>query len=86
MMPPITYQHIKNFSFMISRTIIIRASVVYREVLIQSRGSSVVFTYRKADVRGTPYRQVTLGIVPFELSISISGIHAATYVVNVCVY
>ena len=55
---------------------------VYRVALIQSRGSSLVVTHRTADVRLTSDRSVTLGLVSVELSTSISGIHAATYVVN----
>ena len=70
---------------MISHTLIIGASVVYHVTLIQSRGSSLVFTHRTADVRVTSDIPVTLGLVPVDLSTSISGSHAATYIVNACV-
>ena len=71
---------ISKCTFMISRTIIIGASSVYRVALIQPRGSSLVVTHHTADVRVTSDRPITLGIVPVELSTSIYGIHAATYV------
>ena len=58
---------------------------LYHVALIKSRGSSLVVTHRTADIRVISDRPVTLGPVPVELSTSISGIHAATYVVNACV-
>ena len=70
---------------MIFRTLTIRASAVYRVALIQSRGSPPVVTHRTAEVRVTSDIPVTLGLVPVELLTSISGIHAAMYVVNSCV-
>ena len=70
---------------MISLTLIIGASAVYRVTLIQSRGLSIVVTHHTEDVRVTSDRPVTLGLVPVELSTSVSGSHAATYVVNACV-
>ena len=63
-----------------------RGSAVYRVALIQPRGSSLVVTHHTADIRVMLYRPVTLGLVPVELSTSISGIHAATYVVNTYLY
>ena len=71
---------------MISRTLIIRASAVYRVALIQYRGSSLVVTQLMADVQVTLDRLVTLGLVEVEISSSISGSHDATYVLNACVY
>ena len=56
--------------------------VVYRVALIKPRGSSLVVTHCTEDVRVTLDRPVTLGLVTVELSTSISGSHAATYVVN----
>ena len=67
---------------MISHTLIIGASELYRVALIQPRGSSLVVTHCTADVRVTSDRSVMLGLVPVELSTSIYGIHAAKYVVN----
>ena len=63
----------------------ITMSAVYRVALIQTRGSSLVVTHRTADGQVTLDRTVTLGLVPVELSTSISGSHAATYIVNACV-
>ena len=63
---------------MISRTLIIGASKVYCVDLIQTRGRSLVVTHRTADVRVTSDTPVTPGLVPVELSTSISGSHAAT--------
>ena len=57
-------------------------TAVYRVALIQPRGRSLVVTHRTADVQVTSDRPVTLGLVPVEISTSISGIHVATYVVN----
>ena len=59
---------------------------VYCVDLIQTRVSSLVVNHRTAEVQVTSDRPVTLGIVPFELSTSIYGSHAATYIVNSCVY
>ena len=59
-----------------------RTGAVYRVALIQPRGISIVVTHRTSDVRVTLDRPFTLCLVPVELSTSISGIHAATYVVN----
>ena len=56
--------------------------VVYCVALKQTRVSSLVVTNRTADVRVTSERKVRLGLVPVELSTSISDSHAATYVVN----
>ena len=67
---------------MISRSLIIGVGAVYRVALIQTRGSSLVFTHCTADVRVTLDIPVLLGLVPVELSTSISDSHAATYVVN----
>ena len=58
---------------------------LYRVDLIQPRGGSLVVTHRRIDVRVMLDRPVTLGIVLVELSTSISGRHAATYVVNACI-
>ena len=52
-------------------------SAVYPVALIQSRGISIVVTHRTEDIRVTSDRPVTLGLVPVELSTSISGSHAA---------
>ena len=70
---------------MISRTLIIWSSAVDRVALKQPRGSSIVVTHRTLDIRVTSYIPVTLGLVPVEISTSISDIHATTYVVNSCV-
>ena len=70
---------------MVSRTLIIGASEVYHVALIQPRGISLIVNHRLAGVRVTSEILVTLGLVPVELSASIYGSHAATYVVNVCV-
>ena len=67
---------------MISRTLIIGASVVYHLALIQSRGISLVVTPRTANLQVMSDRKVTLGLVPVEISTSISGSHVTTYVVN----
>ena len=71
---------------MISRTLIIGASAVYRVALKQPRVSYLVVTHFTADVRLMSDRPVTLGLVPVELSTSISVSHAATYVVNAYIY
>ena len=63
----------------------IYGSAVYRVVLKQPRGISLVVTHCTADVRVTSHIPVTLGLVPVEPSTSISGSHSATYVVNSCV-
>ena len=55
---------------------------VYRVALIQPRGSSLVVTHRTAGIQVTSDRPVMLCLVPVELSTSISGSHATTYVVN----
>ena len=60
-------------------------TAVYRVALIQTRGSYLVVTYCTEDVQVTLDRPVTLGLIPVELSTSISVSHAATYVVNSCV-
>ena len=60
-------------------------TAVYRVALIQPRGRSLVVTHRTADVQVTPDIPVTIGLVPVENSSSISGSHAAMYVVNTCV-
>ena len=67
---------------MVSRTLIIGASAVYRVALMQPRGISLVVSHRTADVQETLDRSVTLGLVLVELSTSISGSHATTYVVK----
>ena len=66
-------------------------TAVYSVALKQPRGSSLVVTHCTAYVRLTLDITVMLGLVPVELSTSISGSHAATYVVNtylsqICVY
>ena len=71
---------------MISCTLIIGAIAVYRVALIQPSGISLVVTHCTEDVQVKSDRPVTLGIVPVELSTSIYGSHAATYVVNAYVY
>ena len=58
---------------------------VYHVALIQPRGISLVVTHRTADIQVTLDIPVTLGLVPVELSTSISDSHAAMYVVNVCI-
>ena len=60
-------------------------AAVYRVSLKQPSGSSLVVNHCTANVRVTSDRTFTLGIVPFEVSTSISGSHAATYIVNVYV-
>ena len=67
---------------MTSCTLIIGASAVYRVALKQPSGSSLFVTHLTAYVLLTSDRPVTLGLVPVELSTSISVSHAATYVVN----
>ena len=67
---------------MISRTQIIGASAVYCVALKQPRVRSLVVTQCMADVRVMSDIPVTLGLVPVELSTSISGSHAATYIIN----
>ena len=67
---------------MISRTLIIGTSAVYCVALKQPRGSCLVVTHRKAEVRVTSDRPFTLGLGPVELLTSIYGSHAATFVVN----
>ena len=71
---------------MIYRTLIIGGSAVYRVAFIQPRGSSLVVTHHTADVRVTSDIPGTLGLVPVELSTSISVSHANTYVVKPYVY
>ena len=71
---------------MIPCTLIIGVSIVYCVVLKQPRDSSLVFTHSMVDVGVILYRPVTLGLVPVELSASISDSHAATYIVNIYVY
>ena len=56
-------------------------TAVYRVALKQPRGSYLVVTDRTAEVRLTLDIPVTLGLVPVEISTSISSSHAATYVV-----
>ena len=51
---------------------------VYFVALIQPRGSSLVVTHHTTDFRVTQKNPVILGVVPVELSTSISGSHAAT--------
>ena len=68
----------KFFTFTIFRTLIIEASAVYRVALIQSRGSSLVFTHCMADILVMSDIPVTLGLVPVELSTIISSSHVAT--------
>ena len=70
---------------MISCTLIIRVSAVYRVALIQSTGISLVVTHHTAEVQVISDRPVTLSLVPVELSTSMSGSHAARYIVNACV-
>ena len=67
---------------MISRTLIIGASVVYRVALKQPRGGSLIVTHRTAEVLVRTERPVTLGLVPVEISTITTGSHAATYLVN----
>ena len=67
---------------MICRTLIIGVSALYRVSLIKPKGSYLVVTHRTADIRLTPDIPVTLSLVPVELSTSIYGSHAATYVLN----
>ena len=55
---------------------------VYRVALKQPSGSSLVVNHCTADIRVTSDRTVTLVLVQVELSTSISGSHAATYLVN----
>ena len=55
---------------------------VYRVLLIESIGSSLVVTNFTAGIPVTLYRPVKRGLVPVELSTSISGSHATTSVVN----
>ena len=62
-----------------------KRAAVYRVSLIQSRGSSLVVTHHMADVRVTSDRPVTRGLVPVEISTSISDSHAAMYAVIACV-
>ena len=71
---------------MISCTLIIGASAVYRLAWKQPRGISLVVTHRTADIRVTPGIPLTLGLFPVELSTGVSGKHVATYVVNTYVY
>ena len=56
-------------------------NAVYRVALKRYRGSSLVVTHCMVDIQVTSDRPVTLGLVPLEISTSISGIHAAKYVV-----
>ena len=58
---------------------------VYCVALIQPIDGSLVVTHRTVDVQITPDIPVTLGLVPVELSTSISISHAATYIVKACV-
>ena len=64
------------------QSFIILVSVVYRVALKQPRVISLVVTHRTADIQVTLDRPVTIGLVPVELSTSISGSRAAMYVVN----
>ena len=64
---------------------ILVACAVYCVVWIQPRVSSLVVTHRTSEIRVMPDRPFTLGLVPLEISTSISGSHPATYVVNACV-
>ena len=57
-------------------------SAVYRVALKQPSSSSLVVNHSTADVRVTSDRTVTLVLVLFELSTSISGSHTTTYIVN----
>ena len=57
-------------------------SAVYRVALKQTSSSSLVVNHRTAEVQVTSDRTVTLVLLPVEVSTSISGIHAAMYVVN----
>ena len=56
-------------------------NAVYRVALKQYRGSSLVVTHCMVNIQVTSDRPVTLGLVPLEISTSISGIHVAKYVV-----
>ena len=56
-------------------------SSVYHVGLKQPRGSSIFVNHRNADVQVTLDRTVTLFLVPVEILTSISGSHAATYIV-----
>ena len=67
---------------MISKTLIIGASAVYPVALNQPRASSIFVTHRTADVQVMSDIPVTLGLVLVEISTSIFGSHAATFVVN----
>ena len=59
---------------------------VYRVSLIQPRGSSLVVAHHTVDVQVMSDRPVNQGLVPVELSTSVSISHAATYVVNAHIY
>ena len=64
---------------------------VYYLALKQPTSGSLVVTHRTAEVHVTSDRTTTLGLVPVELSSSISGSHATTYTVNtyvsqICIY
>ena len=61
---------------------ILVACEVYCVVWIQPRVSSLVVTHRTSDFRVTSDRPVKLGLVPVELSTSLSGSHSTTYIVN----
>ena len=66
-------------------------TAVYRVALKQPSGIYLAVNHCTADVGVTLEITVTLVLVPVELSTSISGIHTATYLVNVyvpqiCVY
>ena len=67
---------------MISSTLIIREGAVYHVALIQHIGSSLVVTHCMVYVRVILDRPVALGLVPVEISTSISGSHADMYVVT----
>ena len=72
----------QKFTFMISCTLIIGASAAYYVALKKYIDSSQVVTNCTADFWVNSDIPVTLGLFSVELSTSIYGIHAATYVVN----
>ena len=87
-----SYNHFKVTNVRTIRTLFItynllfKCAAVYHISLNKPRGSSLVVTHRTEDVRVTLDRPVTLGLSPVELSTSIYGSHAVTYVVNTYVY
>ena len=81
--PWLKHINISRISFIIiSLTLLIGESTVYRVALKKTRGSSLVVNHHTAEVRVIPDRKVNIVLVQVELSTSISGSHAATYVVT----